>query len=509
MSGSAGHLAHRHPTAAEGNAAASGRTSSRLAELAARESFVAIVFALAALALTARPADHVRSDTWLALVGGRTVWQHWLPHHDTLTVWAHGHTWIDQQWLAQLAFYGLHAAGGLRLVLMVHTVVLLVGFALAFAFARLSGGSARSVALVGILALFVAIPNSTARAQTFAYLFFVALFWLLAANVERPRARVLLALPLLVVWANVHGSAVIGAALVVLWALAQVIRLRVRRDPDAWRARLRLVAFGVAAALCLLVSPYGTDVVGYYHTVLGSGAFRQLVTEWKAPSFSDNALFFVLAVVAVWLTARKPRALSLFEHLVLVILLFAAFDAVRNILWFALVTMMVAPRALDAAWPVGEAPLRRTLNIALTAGAAGLVIVSFAAAASRPHSAYERGYPPAAADAVGSIAARDPSARIFANETFADWLLWKAPALAGRVAFDARLELLTNRQLHEIAHFRNQSSTSWKAAADGYRVLVLDPHTERSAIRAIRAEQGTQSRFRNADVAVLVRSPRP
>src|SRR5262249_37878440 len=60
------------------------------------------------------------ADGWMALLSGRLVAEHGLPSHDTLTVWAHGRTWVDQQWLAQLALYGLDRFGGLPLALLVH-----------------------------------------------------------------------------------------------------------------------------------------------------------------------------------------------------------------------------------------------------------------------------------------------------------------------------------------------------------------------------------------------------
>src|SRR5215471_7033120 len=200
---------------ADGRAAAASVGRSR-AGLLVREPFLAIVVALYALVLTFHPRVFLHADTWLALVGGRLVWTHGLPHHDTLTVWASGRSWVDQQWLAQLLFYWIHALGGLRLLLLVHFVLLLTAFGLALAFARRSGGSARSVALLGIASLFVVLPNSTVRPQSFGFVFFVALFWLLASDALRPTRRVLLALPLLVLWANVHGSVVLGVGLVVL-----------------------------------------------------------------------------------------------------------------------------------------------------------------------------------------------------------------------------------------------------------------------------------------------------
>src|SRR4051794_25022451 len=67
---------------------------SRLVESLEREPFVLVVLALDALIVSVLLPYLVRSDTWLALVGGRRVWEHGLPHHDTLTVWSHGVSWV-------------------------------------------------------------------------------------------------------------------------------------------------------------------------------------------------------------------------------------------------------------------------------------------------------------------------------------------------------------------------------------------------------------------------------
>jgi hypothetical protein len=475
-------------------------------ELLGREPFLVLLVAVDAVILCFRLSDHLRSDSWLSLVAGRLVAKDWIPHHDTLTVWSHGRTWVDQQWLGQLLFYWLHLFGGLRLLLLAHAALLVAGFALALVFARRSGASSRSVALVGILALLVAIPNTVARTQTFAFLLFVAVFWLLAADARRPSCRVFLVLPLLIAWANIHGSAVLGAGLVVLWVLSELIRTG--RRVNAWGVRLRAATLAAAAPLCLFVSPYGLSVVDYYRSVLGSGAFRDLVTEWQAATFPEQLPFFLLAVGSIWLAARKPRRLSLFEHLALLYTAFAALDAIRNLVWFALVAVMVVPRALDEVWPLGTAPLRRRVNLVLTAAAAAVVVGSFAVAAARPREWYVTGYPERAAAVVSAAANDDPSLRVFANEEFADWLLWKVPVLSGRIAFDARFELMSSEQLYAVVRFRQRSSANRLAAAAGYRMLVLDAGSEKPAIRAVLREPGSRVLYRDSHVAVLLRSTR-
>jgi hypothetical protein len=494
----------RAPVALESGSDAGARSFREVFARLVREPFVLLVLATEALVLAIRLPDLVAPDTWLALVAGRKIATGGLPHHDTLTIWPHGASWVDQQWLGQLLMYGTHSVGGLRLVLFLNAVVLVAAFALALGVARSSGGSSRSVALVGAVALFVAFPNSVARTQVFAFVFFVAVFALLAWDSRAASRRVFLVLPLLVLWANVHGSAVLGAGLVVLWALASVVRA-VRR-PGAGKVVLRAAGLALAAPICLLASPYAFDLPGYYRTVLASPAFRSFVTEWAPTSFPDQWPFFVLAVAALWLTARKPARLSLFEHGALLFTLVAGLAAVRNIAWFALVTVMVVPRALDDLWPAGQAPVRHRVNRAISVAALVALVVAFGAIAIRQLELAAHGYPSRALASVTSATRTDPSPRVFANEWYSDWLIWNAPRLAGRLAFDARFELLSTHQIREVADFRARTSPEWLSAADGYRILVLDPRVEKRAIRAVLREPGTRQLYRDRRIAVLLRS---
>jgi hypothetical protein len=505
MSGSVGVARGRAPVAADGAPGPISRLRRRSTEALSREPFVVLVLALDALILTTLLPFVVGSDTWLALVGGRRVDQGWLPHHDTLTIWSHGATWIDQQWLGQLLFYWIHAAGGFRLLLMVHVAVLLGAYVLALAFAFRSGASSRSVAVVGAVGLLVALPSSAARTQAYALPLFVLLFRLLASEWKAPTRRVLLALPLLVLWANIHGSVVLGVGLVWAWAVAQI--LRAGRRAGAGRVRAGSVGLALASVLCLFASPYGPAVAGYYHDILGAQAFRDFVTEWAPTTFPSEWSFFLLLLGALWLTARQPKTLSLFEHLALLGTAVAALEAIRNIVWFALVVIMVVPRALDGVWRIAPAPLRPRVNRALSIGALVVIAGGFVAATARPSSWYTRSYPPGALETVAATTARDPSLRVFANERYADWLLWKLPRLSGRVAFDARFELLSPEQLRSVNRFRTRFDPSL-AAADGYGLLVLESGDEKTAIRLLRRQQGVRQLYRDSHVTVLLRTRR-
>src|SRR5437588_9688118 len=72
---------------------------------------VAAPVALLVIGLASFSPALVTQDFWLALVSGREVAEHGLPHVDYLTVMASGHHWVDQQWLAQLILFELGRIG--------------------------------------------------------------------------------------------------------------------------------------------------------------------------------------------------------------------------------------------------------------------------------------------------------------------------------------------------------------------------------------------------------------
>src|SRR5690349_16675217 len=101
-----------------------------------REAFPLAISALYLIVLLLAMPAELLQDGWRTLVVGRDIAALGVPHHETLTVMAHGVRWVDQQWLAQWLFYELFTAGGYRLILLVHVALLSSAFGLAILAAR-------------------------------------------------------------------------------------------------------------------------------------------------------------------------------------------------------------------------------------------------------------------------------------------------------------------------------------------------------------------------------------
>ena len=176
-----------------------------------------------------------------------------------------------------------------------------------------------------------------------------------------------------------------------------------------------------------------------------------------------------------------------------------AFDAVRNAVWLALFSLVVLPRLLDAlrapaVEPKRLEPLARACDARARGRrhARGRVRAGVVVSAELPRGGGGR----------GQAAAAGAHGRVFANERYADWLVFEHPQLAGRIAYDSRFELLTSRQLRTVQEFRNLVA-GWRGAVRGYPALVLDRYDDAKPIAALVRTKATRAVTRRGPIVVL------
>ena len=191
------------------------RTVRRIAE----EEYILVVLlaGFGLIFLLIFPPALVVNDSWLNLMAGREVVENGLPSRDEITVYGLGATWTDQQWLAQVFMYGVYSLGGFAL-LSIATCALRRQRLLDRRRGRTPArrGSARDLGAVPARAHGRAVGVVDPGADAGAAALHRRSSGSSRRRHGRPTRRIWLAFPLLVVWANVHGSVALGALLVML-----------------------------------------------------------------------------------------------------------------------------------------------------------------------------------------------------------------------------------------------------------------------------------------------------
>jgi hypothetical protein len=141
------------------------------------------------------------------------------------------------------------------------------------------------------------------------------------------------------------------------------------------------------------------------------------------------------------------------------------------------------------------------------AAAIGAAVIATAATFARPSSTFEFSYQRIGLlTAVQRVEVRDPSVKVLADVRFADWLLWRDPALAGKVANDAQFEVLTAPQVSSLESVVGAIGPNWKTGARGYRLIVLDSHFEDGAVKGFEREPGARVLYNDGERVVILRS---
>jgi hypothetical protein len=192
--------------------------------------------------------------------------------HDRFTFTCDGHPWLPVQWLGDMLLAAAFAWGGWD------TVVLLTAASLSALYAWLAcramaAGLASGAALVLLVLLLGASSHHFHARPHLASIAGMGLTCAVLCDVgsgRAPLSRLLVLLPLLIVWTNLHGGVLAGLASVWFVALGWLVA-GLRTSPSvghALRYAAALLALLVVLSCALLVNPFGIAMPGTWFTIL-------------------------------------------------------------------------------------------------------------------------------------------------------------------------------------------------------------------------------------------------
>ncbi len=201
-----------------------------------------------------------------------------------------GHRWIAKEWLSQALYAICYGAAGWTGAALLALAAASSAYALVFAALERRAGPLFALAAVTLIALagnFHLLARPHVLAWPVAAAFTIGL--LDAAEAGRaPRWPFVL---LMTLWANLHGSFLLGFILLPFFAWESLARA----EENRFALALRWTGFGLACLLAPLVHPYGWRVFEAAGDVLALGPAMSLIGEWRPQNFSQFGHFeFIL-----------------------------------------------------------------------------------------------------------------------------------------------------------------------------------------------------------------------
>ena len=450
-------------------------------------------------------------DSYLDLAGGRYIAEHGVPREEVWTLAAQGRHWIDQQWLAHLAYYEAWRAGGYGAVAALSNLLISSAFGLLAALMIHRGVAPHRAVYWSLLAFFACFGNTVIRAQSFSYVLFAVLLWVVVTDYtgKRHGRFTWLLLPVFALWANLHGAVLLGVAIFVAYAGAEAVRARLAGSRTA---ALRYALVAALAAATPLVTPYGPSILDYYKSLIGNPVVGQFILEWSAPSFANVTSFGFIAllllavgVVGYGLGNGYRAPLPLLGIAAATGLM--ATQGVRYQAWFVMAGVVVMGDTLAHVRPAPTGFSTRTVRLAGFASAA-IAACALVFLLRTPGSTYERLLPRAAVDSVGRYAATHPDAAILADDVTSSALLWLYPGTSGRVGFDARLEAYSKDELTAWFQYIGVMTPDWLDATRRYDVLLASRSTHPELVKHLERLPGWRMLYADDEGVALVATDR-
>jgi hypothetical protein len=365
------------------------------------------------------------SDTlWQIRIGQWIVEHGAVPYTDVHTFTRFGEPWMSSSWLSQV-LYAI-SYGSLGWAGPVILTSLAIGATVAISMHLLDEyvDPARAIFLV-TLAVLISATHFLARPHMLAFPFMVAFLGGLMAAADRRSAPSWLLLPVLALWANLHGGFVLGLALIgpigleALWT----------SDPRQRVAlAVRWAMFGVAALAACCCTPYGWDTLSGAAKILSLGKLLSMIWEWMPTNFGTWTFFEYSLIGLIGLAFYRGLTLSVPRIILLLGITDMALAHARNQEIFAFIVPLVLAKPFaeqlgtlltgTAAAREGQPRSHLVILAALAITVAGWTSTK-AFVAHHPFSFLEAQMPVAAVDLLQKRQAQ----RIFSTSPFGGYLL--------------------------------------------------------------------------------------
>ncbi len=281
-------------------------------------------------------------DTYLHIGAGFWMLEHHaVPHTDPFSYTFAGAPWVAHEWLSEIIMATAYRLGGWS------GLLILFGGAAALTLGLLAKHLSRWLPpLPAAVTLFVSAGCVAGSLLARPHLLALPLVeaWTAGLLIAGERGRVpWLLLPLMTLWANLHGSFVFGLALACALALETTIAAGAQ-----WQAAARKWALFLAlAVLAAVLTPHGWRGLAFPAELMSMKNLG-LISEWKSTDFGATPPLEIALMAALYVSLTRGVRVPMLRLLLLLGLLHLGLQHARHQMLFGVVGSLLFAGPLSA-----------------------------------------------------------------------------------------------------------------------------------------------------------------
>lgn len=408
-------------------------------------------------------------DIWFHIKSGEVILQKGIIHYDVFSYNTAGREWYPYEWLFQVGVYLIQKIFGFQAIkyVIAGTITVMTGivYVLAKKIFSLPWWAAMAVTFFYYVSIY---EFFSARPHIIAYTCLLAILAIIFLYIFKKKNYLLLTIPIMFVWTNLHGSVFLGVYLAGAYgAISYFFYLREREHVYLSQAKTLGIYTLLLGAITIAPPLYFTQYRLLWLFFVNRSFISSFIDEWTPlASNSDGFLFFsgsvaVVLVITIVAAFVKKRWAELIWIAPLLAFLPMTYMASRNVvLGYITLSIFLA----WAAKSVGYAHLKHVGKIIAYIAAAALV--GFELWVLTQKQIQQQFYYPV--DGVKFLLAHHINGHMFNEYGYGGYLLYHLYPQY-QVFFDGRTDLYLTQEMPdttELSTHKNEPDTQYKKTLD-------------------------------------------
>lgn len=454
-------------------------------------------------------------DFWWHLRTGQYIYETGsIPRQDVFSYTVSNQRWVTHEWLTEIVLYLIYNVSGQEGLILTFAAIITGAFALLY---LQCPGRPYLASFVVIWAAITSAGTWGVRPQMLSLLLSSTFLYILHLYKGGRRRYIWLMPPLMILWANLHGSFLLGLVFPTVYIVGGAIaNLFGGGDGQnlRWRDIRLLVIVTLISGIVPAVNPNGVRLLLYPFATLASPTMQAYIMEWFSPDFHQPqfqplALFILLIVVVLGLSRRKP---GVTDFLFLVGFSYASLRSARHIPYFVLTAAPILTTQLLNIWQRSQWSKRFTiggqqrstpylvvnwllLSLVILGGAIKVGLVLRDNAEAQRHA-----FP---VDAVDFMLEQRTTGNLYNLYHWGGYLIWRLYP-EQKVFIDGRADVYGDAFIDEYLRVY-QLRENWQEPLDRYNVSLVLIDEGSSLSTVLNESQDWERRYAGKGAVIFVR----